>query len=85
MFNLKFSKQSARFLEKCDKILYERIIKKLKELQNNPFPRDAKRVVGKKDKTFRVRVGDYRILYVLFRDDNDLFIADIDKRTKIYD
>ena len=31
-------------------------------------PPDAKRVVGREEKAFRVRAGDYRILYVVYLD-----------------
>ena len=36
-------------------------------------------------KIFRVRVGDYRIRYVVFYDKNQLLITDIDKRPHAYD
>ena len=41
-------------------------------------------VVGRKDKSFRVRVGDYRIIYLVYPDKNVILIADIDKRPRIY-
>lgn len=58
---------------------------KIEKLQTEPFPQDCKRVVGTKEKLFRVRVGDYRILYLVDYDRNKILIADIDKRTRVYD
>ncbi|MBU2565600.1 MAG: type II toxin-antitoxin system RelE/ParE family toxin [Candidatus Thermoplasmatota archaeon] len=56
----------------------------MKDLSVDPFPSDAKRVVGRKEKVFRVRVGDYRILYVVFFDKNEILISDIDKHERVY-
>lgn len=84
MLKVELSKRAKKFLKHCDDILYKRVINKIKEIQKDPFPSDVKRVVGKKEKIFRVRVGKVRIEYVLFLDKNLLFIFDVDKRPRIY-
>jgi mRNA interferase RelE/StbE len=84
MFKLSLSSHTQKFLKKSDKLLYQRLIKKIKELSNDPFPSDSKRIVGRKDKVFRIRVGDYRIEYIVFYEKNEVLIADIDKRERIY-
>lgn len=61
-----------------------RILDKIKKLSNNPFPQDTKRVVERKEKTFRIRVGGYRITYVVFMSKKTIVITDIDKRGRIY-
>ena len=85
MLKVELGNSAKKFLKKCDKNLYERLISEIKSLSNNPFPQDVKRVVGRKEKVFRVRVGDYRITYVVVYEQNLILIADIDKRSKIYD
>lgn len=67
-FIVHLSRRAAKFLESTDKELYNRVINKLKKLAEDPFPQDAKRIIGQKEKVFRVRVGNYRILYVVFLD-----------------
>ena len=84
MYQILLSRSSERFLRKCDKELYERLIKKIKELSLNPFPPDIKRVIGIAEKTFRVRVGGYRIQYVVFHEKSEILILDIDKRPRAY-
>ncbi len=84
MFNVEFSSQARKFLKKIDSITWKRITEKIERLQVDPFPSDAKRVVGRKEKTFRVRIGYYRILYLVFFDRNLLFISKIDKRPKVF-
>lgn len=85
MLKIEFSNSSRKFLKNCDDELYNRITERIKELSLNPYPKDRKRVSGRKEKVFRVRIGSYRILYVVANERNALIISDIDKREKVYD
>lgn len=83
-FEIELSSRAYRFLKNIDKTIYDRIIKKLDGLSEDPFPPDAKRVTGRKEKAFRVRVGDYRILYAVYFNKETILILNIDKRPKAY-
>ncbi len=85
MFNVEFSSQARKFLKKAERQITTRIIEKIEQLAENPFPTDVKRVVNQEEKVFRIRIGDYRIQYVVLYEKNLLFISDIDKRSKAYD
>ncbi len=85
MFNLELANPTKRFLRKCDPILYERLMSEIKLIAVNPFPSDVKRVAGRKEKVFRVRVGDYRIQYVVIFERNIILITDVDKRSHAYE
>jgi mRNA interferase RelE/StbE len=85
MFNIKIDNQPEKFLKKYDDKLMDRFIKKIDLLKNNPFPRDAKRILNKNEKTFRIRIGDYRVLYVVFHEIKEILISKIDKRSRVYD
>lgn len=81
---IEFDKQPEKFLKNSDKALRERLWKKIERLGIDPIPNDSKRVVSRKEKTFRVRVGDYRILYVVFFEVNTILISKIDRRDRVY-
>ena len=83
MFNVKHSNQSKKFLKKADKVLAKRLIEKIEKLMEEPVIRDTKSVEGSKG-IFRVRVGDYRILYEVDYNNNLVGIIKIDKRPKVY-
>ena len=83
IFELTFSNQAKDFLKKCDNSLSSRIIGKVEELTTNPVPHNSVRVVGE-DKTFRIRIGDYRVLYEINWAQKYLLIAKIEKRAKVY-
>ena len=84
MFEIELSSHSKRFLKKADEQLAKRIIERIEKLGAEPFPSDVKRVVNRKEKIFRVRVGDYRIQYTVHYKENLVFISDIEKRPKAY-
>lgn len=79
-----FSNVSKKFLKKCDRNLRERIFKKIRELCNNPFPSGAVRVIGKRDKIFRVKIGHIRVLYEVYYDKKIILISEINKRSRVY-
>ena len=85
MYDVEFSNSSKKFLVKTEKEFCARIIEKIEKLSENPFPQDCKRVEGRKEKVFRIKVGKYRIMYVVFQEQNKLFVSEIAKRSKIYD
>ncbi len=86
MFSIKYDNRASKFLKKLAvKADVKRIINAVEELAANPFPKDAKRVEGYHDvKVFRIRVGDYRILYLVDHENSKLYIVKIDKRERIY-
>ena len=85
MYSIFLGPQPQRFLDKLDKELRVRIWEKLDELKINPFPRGVEQVLGKREKSFRVRVGKYRIQYVVFKDKNEIALFNVDKRDRAYD
>ncbi|MBI2145389.1 type II toxin-antitoxin system RelE/ParE family toxin [Candidatus Woesearchaeota archaeon] len=84
MLQILLASASKKFLKKCEKELYDRVINRISELSANPFPPDCKMVLGRSEKVFRVRVGDYRIQYIVFSDKKEILISDIDKRSRAY-
>ena len=85
MFDIFLDPKSERFLKKAEKEIRIRIWKKLDELKLNPFHKEVIRVVGKRGRAFRVRVGAYRIQYYVFQDKQEIVVFDIDKRERAYD
>ena len=84
MFDIELSAQTRKFLKKADRQLAVRLIDKIDKLSTDPFPTDVKRVVNRKEKIFRVRVGDYRIQYSVFYNKTMIFVFEIDKRPRAY-
>ena len=84
-FEIHLSSRSHKFLKRVDRTTYDRIVRKIEALANDPFLSDAKKIMGSKEKIYRVREGDYRILYEIYQDKNAVLIVNIDKRSRIYE
>ena len=86
MFSIDYGNSASKFLKKLSiKTDVKRIFNKIEELAKNPFPNEAKRVEGYNEvKVFRVRVGNYRILYFVDYDNSKLYVVNIDKRERVY-
>ena len=84
-FSTQFSPKSAKFIRKLDIQTKKRIKNKILRLQIEPFPPETVRVEEyKEEKVFRVRVGDYRILYSVSYKENLILIVKVDKRGRMY-
>ncbi len=75
MYNIKFNSRCYKELKRLPKITSSRILKKISGLKNEAVPHDAKRIVSVKGKMFRIRVGDYRVLYVINYENNEIYIS----------
>ncbi len=85
MYFVELSLKAQKLLEKLDVKIQERILGRLKKLEENPIPKDSKfigRIKG--DKIFRYRIGDFRALYKVKDQEKLVLIAKIDKRPRIY-
>ena len=83
-FSIFYDNQPKKFLKKSDKQLAARIIEKIELLKDNPVIHDSKKVIGE-DQTFRIRIGDHRVLYEVDWSNKTILIDKIDKRSKVYD
>ena len=61
----------------------KRVDARILSLAENPLPRGVKKLEGTKD-IFRVRVGDYRILYTINDQDHIIEVARVRHRPKAY-
>ncbi len=84
MFDIKYSRQAVKFLKSLDKKFVLRILSKIEKLKDEPVGHDSKTVEGYREKLFRVRVGDYRILYEVDYKNDLIGIVKIEKRARAY-
>jgi len=60
----------------------ERIFKALSELMENPFT--GTRLTGELSGLWRIRVGDYRVIYSINEEEKHIILIDVGHRKKIY-
>lgn len=67
-FRIHLSSKANRFLKRIDEKTYKGILEKIRKLEENPSPSEAKKVLGRKEKVFRLRSGKYRVLYIVYQE-----------------
>ena len=86
-FSLLIGPKAEKFIEKSERVLSARLLSKIEALSANPFPSDVKRVEHKEfegEIVFRVRVGDYRVLYTVNFSTSRVLVFRIDRRERVY-
>ena len=85
MYRLELSNFVSKELEKIYKVdqkLYFRFISTIETLKLNPY--QGKRLRGKFAGDYSLRVGDYRIVYTVYKDRLVVCIIDLGHRREIY-
>ena len=85
---LTFTKTALDNLETIPHKTRARLIKKARALINGPHPRGSKKLencaAGKDESVYRLRSGDYRILYLVRSNPGEIVVLDIDHRKDVY-
>ena len=71
-------------LESLHNPTLKRIVMALSALSENPRPRGCKKLVGSSTK-YRLRVGDYRIIYEIEDSEQTVMVYRIRHRKEVYD
>ncbi len=83
-YHYDFTPGVERDLEGLDSHIRKRILKRLKWFADNAENVRHETLGGSQSDFFKLRVGDYRILYDLIESDQLLRIFQIDHRSNIY-
>lgn len=82
MFIVQWKETALRCLEKIDNSTSSRIFKKAEELKEGFTGKDIKSIKGEED-TYRLRVGDYRVIFEL--KGNLIIILLVGHRKNVYE
>lgn len=87
LFGFAYTEKSLDFLASLTVKLRRQIVNKIDALADNPLPPGHKLIrggTGEEERMYRIRSGDYRVLYLLRSNPNHVVILDIDHRKDIY-
>jgi len=83
MYHVDVGPKAGKFIRKQDKPIQQQIIRKLRGLENDPRPHGCIRLQGRKD-LYRVRTGDYRIIYTIKDNQLLVLVVQIGHRRDVY-
>ena len=83
IYKLLFDDKVTKDLKKIDKAWQKKILKKIKTtLIDNP--KSGKKLIGNLSLYYRIRVGDYRVIYEVKDDEIIVLVVKIKHRKDIY-
>jgi mRNA interferase RelE/StbE len=83
IYKLLFDDKVTKDLKKIDKAWQKKILKKIKTtLIDNP--KSGKKLIGNLSSYYRIRVGDYRVIYEVKDDEIIVLVVKIKHRKDIY-
>lgn len=81
-YKIEIKKSAVKELNNLQKNDLLKIVRKIQNLADNPRPHDCKKLSG--EEKYRIRSGNYRILYLIEDDVLIIYIVKIGHRRNVY-
>lgn len=82
-YNLRIKKSAEKELRRLDRADLARLVEKIEPLANHPRPQGCEFLKGE-DRYFRIRCGDYRVVYELDEASRTVTVIKIGHRREVY-
>ena len=82
MYQVVIEKQVQKQLTKIHSVDYNKVVEALQGLANNPRPHGFKKLKGRAG--YRIRIGDYRIIYNINDNILTVFVLTVGNRRDVY-
>lgn len=83
LFRIRWRKSTRKDLRRIEPREVRKIVSAVEELAKNPFPAGCTKLSGS-DRAYRIRVGDYRIIYEIIDDMLVIEIIKVSHRRDVY-
>ena len=81
---VEFAPAARRQLRKLNRPVQVRVLRRVEKLENQPRPKTAEMLKGTTETVYRVREGDYRIIYTIEDDRLIVLVVRIGHRSEVY-
>lgn len=83
VYTVEFTRKAARQFKKLSKNIQVRISSQIDKLSFDPRLPGSKKLTGQEE-IYRIRVGDYRVLYKIEEDKLVILVVEVGHRREIY-
>lgn len=83
MYEVLLERRAERDLKKLSQAMFYRVIPQIKDLSENPRPSGCRKITGSKN-DWRIRIGDYRIIYEIDEGEKAVKVMRIRHRREVY-
>ncbi|MEM9886509.1 MAG: type II toxin-antitoxin system RelE/ParE family toxin [Bacteroidota bacterium] len=77
-------KKALKEIERLPKVYVSKVRDSIDQLEENPYPSGCRKLVGSEN-SYRIRVGDYRIIYDVFDAELVVKVVRVRHRKNVYD
>jgi mRNA interferase RelE/StbE len=84
-FKILYTNKAYKEVKKLDPDAQHQIIEAVEDLQRNPRPQNSKRLSGELSDYWRLRTGDYRVIYQIKDQQLKIVVVRAGHRKDIYD
>jgi len=82
-FRVEWKKSTKKDLRKLPASVAARVVDEVESLGENPFPQGVEKLTGSEN-AYRIRLGDYRIVYNVFREWKLVEVQRVRHRKDVY-
>jgi mRNA interferase RelE/StbE len=82
-YTIKFSAHAARSFRKLPRQIQVRLYAAIEPLRDNPRMQGSEKLKGS-DNAYRIRVGDYRLLYEIMDDELVVYVIETGHRGEVH-
>ena len=82
-YSITFKPSASNDLDNLPIEIGQKILFEIEKLRNNPRPLHCKKIVGS-EKDWRIRIGDYRVLYEVYDAQKRIRVFRIKHRKEVY-
>jgi len=83
VYEVLLERRAERDIKRLPKEVFDRIIPHLKALSENPKPSGCRKISGSRS-DWRIRIGDYRVIYEVSEQENAVKVMRIRHRKNVY-
>jgi len=83
LFRIQWRNSTKKDIRSLPRQEVTRIVAAVSQLAHDPLPNGSQKLAGS-ERTYRIRIGDYRVVYEVFSDSNIVEVQRVRHRKDIY-
>ena len=82
-YRIEWKNSAYKELQKLPRPTIVKVVAAISDLSNDPYPSGVKKIIGS-ERSYRIRVGDYRVIYEIVEDKLIIEIVRVRHRKDVY-
>lgn len=83
LFSIQWRSSTKKDIRSLPRLEVARVVEAVSQLVNDPHPHGLQKLTGS-ERTYRIRVGDYRVIYEIFADSRMIEVQRVRHRKDVY-